>query len=427
VLRRRTLLAGAAGIGALVSGCLPSLGGGQPLTKVIVAVPQLSDGFVDPTIDRLKLAGDRLAKAQPSLELEILPIRATSDGYAEAAAEMATAPKNAPDLVVVPHGDVPSLVTRKALVSLDRLTRDDRELALDDYYPGVVEPNRYRGQLYALPYVCAPIVVFYNPAVFAAAGLKPPSTNWTWQEFLQTARALTRDTDGDGQTDQWGTLQLPGIPSSLLYVWQNGGDLVDSSGQVAIDRPEAIEALAFMGEISGPQGPALPPSRIPSSGLENLLLTGKVATFFYHVSLGIYWRGQGFGFELAEPPRGRVRASILTSSAIAVGAKTPNPEKAYVALRRIADELQQFSLVPPRRSLAKDLRKVEGQLTDQDIQVILNTLEYARGPVYENHPAVVAALTRTVDSPLLLGQKDAARAARDGAKAIQAALDGRQQ
>ena len=425
MLGRRMLLLGAIAVGAAATGCLPNLAGEKPPTKLRVAVPQLTDVPIDPSVDRLRLIAGRLPKSETGWDLEVVPVRATSAGYPDAVAALGASADTAPDLVVVPHGDVPALVAQKAVLSLDNLARDDRGLALDDYFPGVVEANRYRGQLYGLPYVCSPTVVYYNPTSFARSGMKVPSPDWDWQRFAQLAKALNRDTDGDGKVDQWGLLQMPGFPPSVLYIWQNGGELVDSSGRVAIERPEAVEALTFMQDLARPggAGSALPDTA--GSAMTDLLVQGKVAMVFYHVSLGIFWRGEGFGFDLAEPPRGRAQASLLTSSALAVGAKTSTPEHSYQALRRIVDELQRISLVPPRRSLAGDLRRVEPLLSDQDVRVITATLGYSRGPVYENHSAVMAALEESVDQPLLAGQKTPTQAARDGARANQAALEGR--
>ena len=102
--------------------------------------------------------------------------------------------------------------------------------------------------------------------------------------------------------------------------------------------------------------------------------------FMYYVSIGIFWRGeQGMNFELAEVPQGRARATPLTETAVAVGAKSKSPDAAYRALRSLVGAAEKTALVPPRRSLARDLRKVESRLSDQDIRVITNSLEYARG------------------------------------------------
>ena len=52
-------------------------------------------------------------------------------------------------------------------------------------------------------------------------------SDWTWDDFLHAARALTRDTDGDGRIDQYGLGTEVSIFRLAPFVWQNGGELVD--------------------------------------------------------------------------------------------------------------------------------------------------------------------------------------------------------
>ncbi len=47
------------------------------------------------------------------------------------------------------------------------------------------------------------IGTYYRTDLFQEKGLQPPTT---WDEYLSAAQALTTDTDGDGNTDIWGTL-----------------------------------------------------------------------------------------------------------------------------------------------------------------------------------------------------------------------------
>ena len=50
------------------------------------------------------------------------------------------------------------------------------------------------------------LITLYNEDLFEEAGVTPPTVEdpWTWDEMREAARTLTKDTDGDGQTDQWG-------------------------------------------------------------------------------------------------------------------------------------------------------------------------------------------------------------------------------
>lgn len=69
---------------------------------------------------------------------------------------------------------------------------------------------------------------------------------WTWDKMTEIARAVTRDTDGDGTTDQFGLKFLNVLMPTILGV-TNGASVTreDASGKVVFtfDEEPAIEAL----------------------------------------------------------------------------------------------------------------------------------------------------------------------------------------
>lgn len=74
-------------------------------------------------------------------------------------------------------------------------------------------------------------VLFWNKSMFEREGLDSIydsffAGEWTWDAMLEAAQALTKDTDGDGVTDQWG---LSGTILTSSFVHSNGGQVVDIS------------------------------------------------------------------------------------------------------------------------------------------------------------------------------------------------------
>src|SRR5690606_35655739 len=122
--------------------------------------------------------------------------------------------------------------------------------------------NRYRfngntvgeGDLYGLPKDVGPWALAYNKNLFDEADVDyPPAdlTNWTWNELIETAKKLTKDTNGDGRTDQYG---IAGFPLENA-VWANGADYVDyETGEIKIDSPEFIEAMQFVVDLNHKHG-----------------------------------------------------------------------------------------------------------------------------------------------------------------------------
>jgi ABC-type glycerol-3-phosphate transport system substrate-binding protein len=90
---------------------------------------------------------------------------------------------------------------------------------LNDYFseeeqarwlPEAREAAYYEGQLLAPPGRTSTQMLFYNKEMFEEAGIPFPSADpnerWTWDQVVEAAQQLTRDTSGDGQIDTWGLL-----------------------------------------------------------------------------------------------------------------------------------------------------------------------------------------------------------------------------
>lgn len=62
------------------------------------------------------------------------------------------------------------------------------------------------GQIYGIPFLWESLITLYNKDLFEEAGVTPPTVDdpWTWDEMQAAAKQLTKDTDGDGTTDQYG-------------------------------------------------------------------------------------------------------------------------------------------------------------------------------------------------------------------------------
>jgi multiple sugar transport system substrate-binding protein len=91
--------------------------------------------------------------------------------------------------------------------------------------------------------------IAYRTDLFEEAGIVVDE-NWpeTWQDVIDAAEATTKDTDGDGEIDQYGILtrghrawpSMFGGYSNLYYSW--GATDFDENMQPMVNSPEAIEA-----------------------------------------------------------------------------------------------------------------------------------------------------------------------------------------
>ena len=113
--------------------------------------------------------------------------------------------------------------------------------------------------------------------MFDKAGLAYP--DWTWDRFLEVAKKLAKDINGDGSLDQWG------CATSMWwedYVWQSGGEIVSADGnKCLLDRPEAYKGLQFMSDLINRYHVAPNAQEAANLGSAKLFTTGKIGMIVY--------------------------------------------------------------------------------------------------------------------------------------------------
>jgi multiple sugar transport system substrate-binding protein len=115
-----------------------------------------------------------------------------------------------------------------------------------------------------------------NTALLEEAGLEIPTG---WDEFVAAARALTKDTDGDGITDAYGTgLHLASgnnyINDMLNFVLDAGGSWTTPEGKPAFDTPEMVAAIDHWATLIRE---GLVPADTTGGDARQLFVEGKVA------------------------------------------------------------------------------------------------------------------------------------------------------
>ncbi len=152
-----------------------------------------------------------------------------------------------PDVFLLDNIDVPAFTARGVLQDLAPFAA---RVGIDTaaFEPVVRSIFSRDGRLYAFPKGYSPMVLVYNRRLFREAGIAPPTGDWTWEEFMQAARALTRDTDGDGKVDQWGAAFDRRVFLWIPWIWSGGGDVLCPDGRSAsgcLDSPATERAIQW--------------------------------------------------------------------------------------------------------------------------------------------------------------------------------------
>src|SRR5438874_1937927 len=149
-----------------------------------------------------------------------------------------------PDVMFINY--VPVRAAQGMLADLEpRIAADGMDVG--DFHPTLLSMYRYEGHLYGLPRDNDTKVVYYNQRAFDRAGQRYPQPNWTWDDLRTLARALTVR-DAEGHVERYG-FAYEAAHWWRLWVWQNGGDLVDDPLDphgFVLDRPEGAEALEYL-------------------------------------------------------------------------------------------------------------------------------------------------------------------------------------
>jgi multiple sugar transport system substrate-binding protein len=202
------------------------------------------NGFSGPDGKAMEQIVQEFNKANPDVrvKMQIVPWGTYYDKVT-----LGLASKDAPDVFVLHSQRVAEYATHEALAQMDGLLADSG-MGEKDFVPLAWKAGQWQGKRYGLPLDCHPLGMYYNVAMFRKAGIAHPPT--TREEFLDAARKLTRDTNGDGRPDQWGFVltDLHLVGSTLLS--QFGAGLLDKDlKRCNLDNPGGHEAVTFLRDL----------------------------------------------------------------------------------------------------------------------------------------------------------------------------------
>ena len=152
-----------------------------------------------------------------------------------------------PDVFMVLDTDFNQYCSLGILQELNTFIESDPEFQSEEIFQTAMDIGKGMEEIqYALPYEVVPTMLFVNKTLLRQEGIEMPQQDWTWDDFLEICRKVTKDTDGDGRIDQFGTYN---------YSWQDamytsGGSAFDNEKQnVDFSNQYVIESVKFMKEL----------------------------------------------------------------------------------------------------------------------------------------------------------------------------------
>jgi multiple sugar transport system substrate-binding protein len=321
------------------------------------------------------------------------------------------------DLVIGGHGDIGQRVVAAASVGADlgviQVPPRDMQsfiqagylMPLDDVVDKI-GADQFRdaallkgedGHVYALCYAGGVNgTLWTRKDLLDKAGLQPPTT---YDELLAAAKAMTQDTDGDGNIDIYG-IGLPVGSDAATdarfnnFLYENCGDYFDKQGNLVFNKPQVLDAVKRYVELVK----YAPPDVTGWSWFDGLdaFLAGKIAMHPYGGRLGVR-------LETANP---EMRANT-TVVKLPVGEKTPAnfaacdylsvfngtlyPEesKKFLEFFFTGDRLARFlltvpgHLIPPTDDLAKTILSSDNEYVTKykgDVQTLFDVAKEGVDP-----------------------------------------------
>ncbi|WP_311243536.1 extracellular solute-binding protein [Microbacterium sp. WCS2018Hpa-23] len=250
-MNRKILAAGSiAAVAALaLAGCSGSSDAGESTDPDAPVTLTLSGWSIDTTPEFQTLA-DAFTKDHPNVKIELKEYDAAEYNT------LVTA-----DLAA---GSGPDIITQKEVKYVTTFQEggqllDVSDVALPDGISGA-DSYEVDGAAYAVPYRQDSWVLFYNKALFAAAGVAEPDGSWTWEDYADAAEALTTDASKGTYLHRWqSTVQgfanaqtdtsvLDGDFSNMKDYYDNTLALQDAGDQVDFNTSTANQ-LTYQGEF----------------------------------------------------------------------------------------------------------------------------------------------------------------------------------
>ena len=289
----------------------------------------------------------------PNVKVQLNHIPAQGDHINRLLASFAAG--NPPDVFLINYRRYGQFASKGVLEPLGDYLDKSPTLRASDYYTQSLGAFTYNGTVQCIPQNISSLSIYYNKDLFQQYNVPLPKADWTWQDFLTTAKALTKDTDGDGRTDIHGM----GVDLQLIrlapFIWQRGGEIVDDyqkPTKLLFDSTEARDAIQFFTELSLVHRVAPTEPEVQAESFSSRFINGKMAMWFASRADTPTFRAsiKNFTWDVAPLPRDKQAATILHSDAYCVAATSKNKEAAW--------DFVQYALGPRGQTVASKLGRI---------------------------------------------------------------------
>jgi multiple sugar transport system substrate-binding protein len=269
--------------------------------------------------------------------------------------------------------------------------------------PALLQAFTYDGSLYAIPKDFDTVGLWYNKALFDAAGVAYPDDSWTWQTLRDAAIKLTDPTNG-----VYGFVVNAGTRAGYYnFIAQNGGEVLTEANTSGFDMPETVAAIQFMADLILVDKVSPTVQQQEEVNAQTRFKTGKAA-----MVLDGSWRAREFAddpytlenADVAVLPQGVKRASSSGTLGYSIYSGSQHKDEAWAFLKFLAgpeaaDIQASFGAVIPSHL---DKAKVWADAIPQyNLQAFLDMVDYAEVVAHSgNTPAWASPMNQELKKAL---------------------------
>ncbi len=254
-MRRRVLVAALLGVALVMvactsgdrSGSSSGSGSGEPVTITLwhgYGKVESPNGQVNHEALSLQNQIDAFNASHPDIHVD--DVFCCSNDNALEKLTVALQGDLQPDITYQYGTSMAQIATAPGVMDLAPLTQD-QAYDWNDFFAGVRAAGTIDGKVLGVPAQVGNLAVIYNADLFAAAGLDAPGPDWTWDDFVAAAKAIS-----DPATQTFGmAFPADGSEDTVWHfdamLWEAGGDiLTQDNTHAAFNSPAGVEALTTL-------------------------------------------------------------------------------------------------------------------------------------------------------------------------------------
>lgn len=330
-----------------------------------------------------------------------------------------------PDIFLINYREYVAYAKRGVIEPVGPYLDKSSVLKASDIYDVSLKGFTREGVLQCQAQNLSSLAVYYNKDLFKKANVALPTADWTWDDFVAAAKALTKDT-GDAKTKQYGAGLQVQFYRTMPFIWSNGGEIVDNQDKptkLLIDSPEAKAALQWIADLQVKH--KVTPNEIDekAQSSQNRFLAGTMGMFLQSRRFTTTARGiKDFDWDVAALPKSKKAVTVLHSDGFCMSKAGKNKDAAWSFIEFVASADGQTILsstgriVPANKSVANSPAFLDPNTKPANSKVFLDVAPTIRlSPNNDTWADVESELNRMVGF-IYYGEKTVDQAVADAIK-----------